>query len=170
MIRCYKTRFFLWNTNNTDRNGVNKQNTHTSNTQRKITLQRVSCPLAFFKTNPPIFLGKIWTPPPLPFFLNFENSIPHFWRGWGMLYLFQVKKLLLHFLYKKQVILAEIQLFPNDLQSTNSRQKITFFIFVSYRFAMLQSFYKQLRLGDSTESRLWLWVNFYLKGWLVLVV
>ena len=71
-----------------------------------------------------------------------------------MLYLFQVKKLLLHFLYKKQVILAEIQLFPNDLQSTNSRQKITIFIFVSYRFAMLQSFYKQLRLGDSTESRL----------------
>ena len=29
LIRCYKTRFFLRNTNNTDRNGVNKQNTHT---------------------------------------------------------------------------------------------------------------------------------------------
>ena len=29
LIRCYKTRFVLWNTNNTDRNGVNKQNTHT---------------------------------------------------------------------------------------------------------------------------------------------
>ena len=29
LIRCYKTKFFLWNTNNTDRNGVNKQNTHT---------------------------------------------------------------------------------------------------------------------------------------------
>ena len=28
-IRCNKTRFFLQNTNNTDRNGVNKQNTHT---------------------------------------------------------------------------------------------------------------------------------------------
>ena len=26
---CYKTKFFLWNTNNTDRNSVNKQNTHT---------------------------------------------------------------------------------------------------------------------------------------------
>ena len=26
---CYKTRFFLWNTNNIDRNSVNKQNTHT---------------------------------------------------------------------------------------------------------------------------------------------
>ena len=41
LIRCYKTRFFLSNTNNTDRNGVNKQNTHTPNTQRKITLERV---------------------------------------------------------------------------------------------------------------------------------
>ena len=27
-IRCNKTKFFLWNTNNTNRNGVNKQNTH----------------------------------------------------------------------------------------------------------------------------------------------
>ena len=27
-IRCNKTKFFLWNTNNTDRNGVNKQNTY----------------------------------------------------------------------------------------------------------------------------------------------
>ena len=27
-IRCNKTRLFLQNTNNTDRNGVNKQNTH----------------------------------------------------------------------------------------------------------------------------------------------
>ena len=29
LIRCNKTRFFLGNTNNTNRNGVNKQNTHT---------------------------------------------------------------------------------------------------------------------------------------------
>ena len=28
-IRCSNTRLFLQNTNNTDRNGVNKQNTHT---------------------------------------------------------------------------------------------------------------------------------------------
>ena len=47
LIRCYKTRFILWNTN-TDRNGVNKQHTHTHththtpNTQKKITLERVS--------------------------------------------------------------------------------------------------------------------------------
>ena len=42
LIRCYKARIFLWSTNNTDRNGVNKQNTHTPNTQRKGTLARVS--------------------------------------------------------------------------------------------------------------------------------
>ena len=29
LIRFNTTKFFLWNTNNTDRNGVNKQNTHT---------------------------------------------------------------------------------------------------------------------------------------------
>ena len=38
--------FVLWNTNNTDRNRVHKQNTHTHthtpNNQRKITLERVS--------------------------------------------------------------------------------------------------------------------------------
>ena len=29
LIRCYKTSLFLWSGNNTDINGVNKQNTHT---------------------------------------------------------------------------------------------------------------------------------------------
>ena len=38
----YKTRFFLLNTNNAYRHGINKQSTHTLNTQRKITLERVS--------------------------------------------------------------------------------------------------------------------------------
>ena len=28
-IRCNKTKFFLWNINNTDKNGKNEQNTHT---------------------------------------------------------------------------------------------------------------------------------------------
>ena len=49
LIRWYKTRFFLWNTNNTDRNGVIKENTHTHthtpntlNTLRERTLERVS--------------------------------------------------------------------------------------------------------------------------------
>ena len=31
-IRYNKSKFFLQNTNNTDRNDVNKQNTHTPNT------------------------------------------------------------------------------------------------------------------------------------------
>ena len=61
--------------NNTDRNGANKKNTniytHSPNTQRKITIERVSwCenkwyptppPPPYF-TNPSLFMGKIWTP------------------------------------------------------------------------------------------------------------
>ena len=31
-IRCKKTKFFLWSTNNTDINGVTKQNSHKPNT------------------------------------------------------------------------------------------------------------------------------------------
>ena len=42
LIRCNKTKFFLSNTNNTGRSGVNKQNTHTTNTQRKKTMERVT--------------------------------------------------------------------------------------------------------------------------------
>ena len=41
-IRCNETNFFLQNTNNTDRNGVNKQNTHSKHLEKdntgKITL------------------------------------------------------------------------------------------------------------------------------------
>ena len=33
-IRCNKTKFFLRNTNNTDRNGVPKQNTHTKHLEK----------------------------------------------------------------------------------------------------------------------------------------
>ena len=33
LIGCYKTSFFLWSTNNTDRNGVNKQ-THTKHSEK----------------------------------------------------------------------------------------------------------------------------------------
>ena len=33
-IRCNKTKFFLRNTNNTDRNGGNKQNTHTKHLEK----------------------------------------------------------------------------------------------------------------------------------------
>ena len=44
LIRFNKAKPLSLNTKNTDRNGVNKQNTHTHtpNTQRKITLERVS--------------------------------------------------------------------------------------------------------------------------------
>ena len=33
-IRCNKTKFFQRNTKNTDRNGVNKQNTHTKHLEK----------------------------------------------------------------------------------------------------------------------------------------
>ena len=33
-IRCNKTKFFLRNTNDTDRNGVHKQNTHTKHLEK----------------------------------------------------------------------------------------------------------------------------------------
>ena len=135
LIRCYKTNFFLWNTNNTDRNGVNKQNTHTHththtlNTQGKITLEKVSSyenkwyppflkkntPIYFF--NPSIFIGKIWTPlfskilktHPLCPFIKGERE-----GGFQLCFSFfklrkqylQIGKLLLHFVYKKQIILA----------------------------------------------------------------
>ena len=43
MIRCSKTKFFLWNANNPDRNGaINKTHTYTLSAQRKITLEKVS--------------------------------------------------------------------------------------------------------------------------------
>ena len=44
LIRFKKTMSFLWNTRNIDRNCVNEQgtHTHTSHTERKITLERVS--------------------------------------------------------------------------------------------------------------------------------
>ena len=34
LIRFYKRKFFPWNTNNTDGNGINKANTRTPNTQK----------------------------------------------------------------------------------------------------------------------------------------
>ena len=40
-IRCNKTKFFLLNTKNTHRNGVNKQKTHTKHSEKdKIGLGR----------------------------------------------------------------------------------------------------------------------------------
>ena len=34
LITCNKTKFFMWNTNDTDKNGVNKQDTHIPTHQR----------------------------------------------------------------------------------------------------------------------------------------
>ena len=44
LIRFNKTKFFPWNTKNSDRNGINKENTHayTPNNPRKIILERAS--------------------------------------------------------------------------------------------------------------------------------
>ena len=71
LIRFNKTKFFPRNTKNTDRNGVNKQNTHqhTLHTQRQHWKGLVSIKMSntpFFEstpyTNPSLFTGKIWTP------------------------------------------------------------------------------------------------------------
>ena len=39
-IWCSKIKFFLWNTYNADRNGVNKQNTHTKHLDKDNTWRR----------------------------------------------------------------------------------------------------------------------------------
>ena len=52
--------FVLWNTN-TDRTDVNKQNTHTPNTQRKIVFAELNFAVAFLlirKTWDDVFAGK----------------------------------------------------------------------------------------------------------------
>ena len=71
LIRCSKTKFFLRNTNNTDE-------THTPNTQRKITVERVSRKVStsystsnflltmFFAANPSITVFLI---------LNLSNNV-----------------------------------------------------------------------------------------------
>ena len=76
LIRFSETNFFPRNTKNTDRNGVNKQNTHTHththtrtpNTQRKIRLVSMKINDTLFFKTPPIL--------PAPLFL-WEKSEPH---------------------------------------------------------------------------------------------
>ena len=41
-LSCSMSKYFLRNTNNTDRDSVDKLKTHTANTQRKIMLGRFS--------------------------------------------------------------------------------------------------------------------------------
>ena len=55
LIRFNKTMSFLCNIKNTDRNGVNEKNTHTTHRER--------CDSSFFSTtpyftNPSVFMGK----------------------------------------------------------------------------------------------------------------
>ena len=87
LIRFNKTKSFLWNTRNTNRNCVNEQKKHTPHTKREITLERVSMRISdtpFFANNSPIlpsfyfirerseplFLGKFWKlKSPLPRYL-----------------------------------------------------------------------------------------------------
>ena len=99
LIRCYKTRFFLWNKNNADKDGVHKDthtyihthtHTHTCkdtpNTHKKITLERVSMkisdtPPPFFKQRhlfyqPLHFYGKNLNPS--LFFLKISTTQPPF--------------------------------------------------------------------------------------------
>ena len=85
LITFSRTRFFPWNTKNTDRYGVNKQNTrHNSLKERYdwkgLVGMRISdrVPQPFSKTNPyftnpSLFMVKIWT---LPFWENFEKITP----------------------------------------------------------------------------------------------
>ena len=135
LIRCYKTRFILWNTNITDRRGVNKQNTHTHththtrNTQRKIRLERVS--KYKNKRYPPTFFKQ-----PLQFYLK-ENLNHHpFFQKFQKLnptspppptYRLQIYRFWAKKTHKKTFFLAS-----------------SFHIFALNRFAMLHIFYEQL--------------------------
>ena len=84
LFRCNETKFFLWNPNNTDRNGVNKQNKQTPKTQRKMTLEMVSYyenkwypPLLKYPPilpTPSLLWEKIWTRPFSKTFLVGESN------------------------------------------------------------------------------------------------
>ena len=55
-IRCNKTRFFLWNTNSTDKNGVNKQHTHTKHFEKDNTGKRSVVPTMSLAASEFLFL------------------------------------------------------------------------------------------------------------------
>ena len=66
LIRCCNTRFFWWNTNNTNRNGVNKQNMKIVNMKISDTPPYFTNLSLFMEKNQPPFFSKILkTPPPL---------------------------------------------------------------------------------------------------------
>ena len=64
LIKFSKRKFFPWNVKNDDRSGMNKQNTHTINTQRNITLERVgyyeNLKQSLYFTSLSFFMGKIF--------------------------------------------------------------------------------------------------------------
>ena len=80
-IRCNKTKLFLWNTYNSDRNGVSKQNTHNKHPQKDknrksyLVWKQVIPPFLkshHYFTNSSLFVGKTWK----MFLQKFENSNP----------------------------------------------------------------------------------------------
>ena len=79
LIRCYKIGFFLLNTNNTDRNGVNKQNTHTTLRERQHWKVLVSIKISYtplFKTTLPILPTPpfLWKKPEPPLFSKMSKT------------------------------------------------------------------------------------------------
>ena len=99
LIRCYKTRFFLWNKNSTDIIGINKQNIHTPHTHQTLrerlhwkgfVSMKISNTLPFLK-QPPLFYqplqfcGKNLKNLNNPFMENFKNSTlnPPLYKGGG---------------------------------------------------------------------------------------
>ena len=129
LIRCYKTKSFLWNKNNTDRNGVNKQNTyrHTKHSEKNDTEKSMEISdTHFFKTTPlfyqPLpFYGKNlnWLDPPF-FSKIFKNPPPPLLRVGSNyannLYPTFVSYLLLEisfYVYYKWMIVIQINPLPN---------------------------------------------------------
>ena len=93
LIRCCNTRFFWWNTNNTDRNGVNKQNMKIVNMKISDTPPYFTNLSLFMEKNQPPFFQKFWKlhpPPPLP--------LPLLCKGGFQLWVHKLSKSLLRFL------------------------------------------------------------------------
>ena len=79
LISFNKAKSFLWNTKNTDRNDVNKQNTDTNQTLRKITLERVS--LYENKWNPHFYNRPLFYQPISFYEKNLKpHSLEKFWK------------------------------------------------------------------------------------------
>ena len=77
LIKFSKRKFFLWNVKNNDRSGMNKQNTYTINTERKITLERVSYYENKFKTTPSILPASSFLWEKFPFSRITEGQLWH---------------------------------------------------------------------------------------------